>query len=125
MSWRSKAKAKAEQNYDNRPAIGPGDMKQGDTLTLTFEDDGETYEGQYGEGVRFECVLEACDARHTYRDDSGNVHEHEDGSEVVLLTTSARLLAALASVDDSLVGKTVEIERTGESYDTDYNASEV
>lgn len=118
MSWRDNVEQDDAQN-DERPAFGTGQLDDGESIVLTFENDGETFEGQYGESVRFDCVFNATTAGQLVDSNDNSIANDE---RATLLTSSKRLLAALAGVSDSLVGQKIRIEKSGEGMDVQYTA---
>lgn len=113
--------AEGETDDDDVPAVTTGDMRDGETLTLTFDAEPETFESdQYGEGVRFPATFEQSDYRHT--NDEGD--DLIDGDDVVLVTWSSRLVSALSrhKADHGLVGETVTVRKHGNGMQTEYTA---
>jgi hypothetical protein len=112
-----------EQEYDDdRPAITFGDLRAGESVTITFDAEPEPFHSdEYGPGVRADATLVESD--YTYLDEDGD--EVEGGDEVTLVTWSKRLVRALKSAKedaDGIVGETVEITKFGSGYSTDYDA---
>lgn len=103
--------------YD-RPAIGVDHLSAGDSMTLSFADDGEQMDTQYGPAVGFDVTVEETDGTPT--DDEGA--EIAAGHEARLITDSSRLLRWLKEYD--LADNTFEIVREGEGYDTAYSVVE-
>lgn len=119
MSWRDDVSTDDDaQNGDDRPGFGVGQFEDGDTFTVTFETDGEAFESQYGESVRFECVLN--DASINVEDFDNNPIPND--TRATMITGSKRLLAALAGVGENLVGHKVRIHKSGEGMDVEYRA---
>lgn len=117
--WRSTARQQAQETGYDREAIGTGNLSEGDRVVMTFEDDGEEFDGEYGPTVRFEVEVEdASDLADT---------EVEDGDPAVWITSSTRFLFALdeAVGGEDLTDRTIEVIRTGDGYDTDYAVDEV
>lgn len=104
---------------DERPAFGLGQVEDGEWVQLTFETDGETFEGQYGETVRFDCVFNSSSME---RIEDSDENELPTNTRATMLTASKRLLAALAGIADNLIGKKVRISKTGEGMDVQYSA---
>ena len=118
MSWRDSVSTEDESQSNERPGFGMGQLGDGDTITLTFESDGDEFESQYGESVRFECVFNESTA--AVEDFDENVLS--PNSRATMITGSKRLLAALAGVDENLVGNKVQISKTGDGMDVQYSA---
>lgn len=111
----------AEQYDDDAPAVTLGDLRSGEVTELTVREEPEQFvSDQYGEGVRVPSTFHESD--YAFRTEDGDAIE--DGDDVVLVTWSKRLVAALADHAEtnggSVVGERVRIEKFGSGYDTDY-----
>lgn len=117
--WRDTVDQTETGDGDERPAFGLGQVEDGEWIQLTFESDGETFEGQYGESVRFDCVFNSTSMEQI---EDSNENAVETNSRATMLTSSKRLLAALAGVAENLVGETIRISKSGEGMDVQYSA---
>jgi len=117
MSWQDYGES---EEQDDEPAITLGDLRDGETVTLAFRAEPETFESDYGEAVRVEATFLKSDYTWTPDDDGEPV---TNGDDVVLVTWSKRLVSALAAAhdEDSIVGDGFEIAKTGTGYETDYS----
>lgn len=116
--------------YDDAPAITLGDLRDGESVTLTPMGGVETFTSQYAEegeendALRWEAVYLRSD--YTFEPGEGpDASPVEGGDEVVLISWSNTLAQAiLAESDESdasdLVGVNVEIEKYGSGYDVVY-----
>lgn len=122
MSWQDYADDGEEQ--DDEPAITLGDLRDGETVTLAFRSEPETFDSDYGEAVRVEATY--LDSDYTWNPD-GHDGEVENGDGVVLVTWSKRLVGALAAAhdDESMVGDAFVIEKSGSGYETEYSVERV
>jgi hypothetical protein len=118
--WTTFADDDEEQYDDDVPAITLGDLRDGDEVVLTVDAEPETFVSEdYGEGVRVEATLK--DTNYPFRDEDGD--RIDEGADVVLVTWSRRLVAALrdhAEEHGGIVGETVAISKHGSGYDTQY-----
>jgi hypothetical protein len=114
MSWKDAADDAREDQYD-RPSFGFGDLDTGDRVAVTFEGEPEPFESEYGDGFRFEVIVQ--------RTDNPLGDEGVTEGAATLLTSSNPFLVALRDAvgDEDLDGTTAEIIRTGEGYDTSYD----
>lgn len=109
MSWR-------DNIPEEREGFGLGQIDNGE-ITVTFENEGETIDTEYGEAVRFEVVYEdGPDYMETTNDDT-----LEPGNQYHLISSSNRFLRNLAEYGDELTGETVAIEAQGEDFDRYYS----
>lgn len=119
MAWQDYGDA-AES--DDRPAISLGDLRDGETVTLTVAEEPEMFESDdYGEGVRVPARFDGSDYDFTTEVDGRSV-DVEEGMDVVLITWSKRLVRALAEYDgeNGIVGDTVTVTKHGAGMDTTY-----
>lgn len=116
MSWKDAADDARDEQYD-RPSFGFGDLDVGDRLAVTFEGEPEEFESDYGQGYRFEVIVE--------RTDSALGDESVTEGAATLLTSSNPFLVALRDAvgDSNLDGLTAVIIRTGDGYETSYDVS--
>jgi hypothetical protein len=93
-------------------------------VVLAFRAEPETFESDYGEGVRAEASYLDCPSYTWEHDDGSDV---ENGDDVVLVTWSTRLVGALASAHDSesIVGDAFKIEKSGSGYDVSWAVTRV
>jgi len=113
--WRNDGMAEdgsAENDFD--PTLKASHLEAGDGVVLTFDGDGEEIDTQYGVAVKFEAALE--DAA-----DADLPDQFTEGEGVEVLTSSSRLLSALAEAADNLDGATLKVVRTAVGMDTDYS----
>jgi len=94
-----------------RTNIKASDLDDGVSGTLTFENDGNMIDTQYGEAVVFEVIAR-------------DWPDTEEGAKAELLTSSSRLLGALADTAGSMQGVTVTVERQGSGTNTQYTVTE-
>lgn len=111
MSWRNSEMA---EESDAKPTLKLSMLSEGSKATVSFEDDGEMVETQYGDAVEFHIVVE-----HLTEDVDTGDEEIEYGDEATLFTSSSVFLANLAGIED-LEGETVIIHRLAEGFDTEY-----
>jgi hypothetical protein len=122
MTWQDYGDDGDEQ--DDEPAITLGDLRDGETVTLAFRAEPETFDSDYGEAVRVEATYLDSDYTWSPDDHDGDV---TNGDGVVLVTWSKRLVAALAAAHDegSIVGDAFVIRKSGSGYETDYTVERV
>lgn len=108
MSWR-------DNIPEERDAFGLGQIDNG-SIEVTFQDEGESIDTEYGEAVRFEVVYEGGPDYMATTD--GDDLEAEN--EYHLLTSSNRFLRELSEYSDTLEGETVSIEAEGKDFDRFY-----
>lgn len=109
-----------EAEYDDAPAITLGDLRDGESVTLTFNALPGMIDTDHGAAIRAESEFVGSeDYTWTPDDHDGEV---EEGDEVVLISWSKRLAQALtdANDDEGLVDGTFEITKHGAGFDTDY-----
>lgn len=118
------------ETYDDAPAITLGDLRDGESVTLTPMSAVETFTSQYAEddeendALRWEAVYLRSD--YTFEPDNGpDASPVEGGDEVVLISWSNTLAQAiLAEADEpdarDLIGTNVEIEKFGSGYEVVY-----
>jgi len=115
------------EEYDDEQAITLGDLREGESVTLTPMGAVETFTSQYadedeeGDALRWPAVFLRSD--YTFNPDGGD--EVEGGDEVVLISWSQNLAQAiLAEADETdagdLVGENVEIQKFGSGYEVTY-----
>lgn len=115
------------EQYDDAPAITLGDLRGGESVTLTPTAPVETFTSQYADAdeendaLRWEAVMLRSD--YTFTPEEGE--EVEPGDDVVLISWSNGLAQAiLAESDeadaDDLVGTNVEIQKFGSGYEATY-----
>jgi len=122
MSWQDFGE---DEEQDDEPALTVGDaLRDGDHVVLAFRAEPETFESDYGEGVRAEATYLDCPSYTWEHDDGSDV---ENGDDVVLVTWSTRLVGALASAHDSesIVGDAFKIEKSGSGYDVSWAVTRV
>lgn len=121
MSWESYADS---EEQDDEPAITLGDLRDGESVTLAFKAEPETFDTDYGEAVRVEATFLESDFTWNPDDHDGAV---ENGDDVVLVTWSKRLVGALAEAhgEASIVGDGFEITKSGTGYETTYTVDRV
>lgn len=120
MSWQAYGD---QEEMDDEPAITLGDLRDGETVTLAFRAEPETFDSDYGEAVRAEATFLESD--YVWEPDGHG--EVENGDGVVLVTWSKRLVRALAEAhaDDSIVGDAFVIEKRGTGYETEYSVERI
>lgn len=116
--------------YDDAPAITLGDLRDGESVTLTPMGGVETFTSQYADpdeendALRWEAVYLRSD--YSFEPEEGpDATPVEGGDEVVLIswsnTLAQAILAEAENADASdLVGVNVEIEKYGSGYDVVY-----
>ena len=121
MSWQDYGES---EEQDDEPAITLGDLRDGETVTLAFRAEPETFESDYGEAVRVEATFLESDYKWQPDDADEPV---TNGDNVVLVTWSKRLVSALAEQHDAvgIVGEAFRIIKTGSGYETDYSVEHV
>ena len=121
MSWQDYGET---EETDDEPAITLGDLRDGESVTLAFRAEPETFDSDYGEAVRAEATFLECETYDWEHDDGTPV---ENGDGVVLVTWSKRLVAALGEAhdEDPIVGDAFEISKDGTGYETNYTVSRV
>jgi len=121
MSWQDYGDS---EEQDDEPAITLGDLRDGETVTLAFRAEPETFDSDYGEAVRVEATFLESD--YTWEPD-GQDEPVANGDDVVLVTWSKRLVSALAEQHDAvgIVGEAFRIVKTGSGYETDYSVEHV
>lgn len=119
MSWKDKANDGSTD--DDHAVMTLGDLRGGEQVVFTVEEEPETFDSEYGEGVRVDGQFVESDF--TFTDDDGNTVR--EGDAVRLLTWSSRLVGAMADHDDDhgLVGDTIAVIKvSGDGpYDTSYD----
>lgn len=122
-NWRDSDLAQSEEMRPTlKTAMFP--KGEGESAIVTFEDDGEQQETEYGEAVKFFVQFEEFNGIDTTVNLDDDEEEPAEGEAGSVFTSSTPLLSALAQLDvDSLEGKTVEISRHGQSFDTTYEAT--
>jgi hypothetical protein len=113
--------------YDDAQAITLGDLRGGESVTLTPMSAVETFTSQYAEDGEENDALrwEAVFLRSDYAFDPDDAEAVEGGDEVALISWSQKLAQAiLAEADEpdarDLVGTNVEIQKFGSGYDVTY-----
>lgn len=115
----------------DRQGVGLGQLGDGEAITVGFLEDGSLVETEHGEALQ--VGVSVLDVPDGYEDMSGEqvraVGEVEDAenAEYNLMSSSSRLLYALAEIGDDLTGETVEITAHGasDSFDRTYAIEDV
>ena len=96
---------------EERDRIAASTIGDGESMDLRFQDDGQEVETQAGSAVEFnvEYVGSSDGAAHT----DMNGEDLAEGNEYILLTSSSRLLYALADAAETLSGTTMRITADG------------
>jgi hypothetical protein len=124
--------AASGESFDDPPAITLGDLRDGESVTITPAGGVETFTSQYADdgeehdALRWEAVYEQSD--YTFTPDAG-ADPIGEGDEVVLISWSTNLAAAILAAGDEpdardLVGTPVEIQKFGSGYDVTYRVVE-
>jgi len=124
--------AASGDEYDDPPAITLGDLRDGESVTLTPAGGVETFTSQYADddeeddALRWETMY--VDSDYTFTPDAG-ADPIAEGDECVLVSWSTNLAAAILAAADEpdardLVGTPVEIQKFGSGYDVTYRVVE-
>lgn len=109
MSWRDSVS-------EELPYLSLGDIEEGDTLEVTFREDGEMTETENGEAFQAKVsVTETPD----YITDSNN-DPVETGKDYYLMSSSSRFMNGLSQVSDDLTGESVSVTPEGTGFDRTY-----
>ncbi|WP_292484111.1 hypothetical protein [Methanohalobium sp.] len=116
MGWR-------DNLTEDRDFVAASTIGDGEWTDFRFQDEGEEIETEAGDAVRF--PVEYVGSQQGSEPETMGNDALEDGEEYYLLTSSSRLLAALADAGESLSGVTCRIHADGEvntferSYDVE------
>lgn len=103
-------------------SFGLGQLSEGEELTVTFENNGEVINTEYGESAQFHVTVDSTPEG--FEDMNGE--SVESGEEYYLMSSSAKLLHQFDILGEELEGTTVTIEVTeGDSdFDREYTVTE-
>lgn len=114
MSWRNNVS-------EERNRVAASTIADGEYADFLFQDDGKEVETKAGDAVEFQVEYQGSSDGSEHTDMNGDALE--EGEDYTILTSSSRLLYALADTADSLSGATVRItaEGTKDSFSRTYS----
>jgi hypothetical protein len=108
------------------PTMGLGGLRDGESLVVQFENDGEIREStrdDWDDALSHHIVLMEAPDGYMAKDDGEEVGA-EEGEEYYLMSSSTRYMRNLAQFADNLTGQIVEITASGEDFERTYSITD-